>query len=658
MTKQQSSRQRGFSLWEMLILLSLIAGLAVVTTRFLLEQPAELAEVSLGTLQRADQALLGFAASNHRLPCPDTNGDGFENCGSAEKGALPYRTLGFYGALIGPDAPRLQYMVYRDTSNGGLADLASAEAVRFRPVNWEGEAYDFNAINGLDFCVGVAAAADLPNMARASIGSRNVAYGLAAPGRHDADGSGSLFDGANALGAASMESPWRQRDASYDDVVISRSFGSLINELNCASAISSIQTTALAIDSVEEILDQAEGLKESAIIAVVMNSVQTVIAGISLVMAIKAVAAAIVTLSAAITGLAGAIASCIVLVGCAFIPTFTAAVVAGAIGVALSAVAAGLTAGGLAASIAATVLSGMALARTGAEVSDADFPDDWAELDGFDIGDSADAEEGILEAIESARQLEAEALDELNDANAKLTAAQQRRDDIEGRLRQCAIDADKADDDDEEDGTEAQERLETAFNAARARNEQELEVADQESEVEQATALVFEYEQAEQQLLERLGENLSDAERTSVQNQLAEVREDLEEQRERRAQAQIDLNQARSDYDARLSEFQAARNDFNAVASCGFDSTVFPPRLFEPGLWQEADREVTLRQTAVREAEENLVAAREARENLEEALGVIRGTPGGDSGSNPGSSSFWASPLDVLRAMNARGVSP
>lgn len=87
---------KGFTLLEMAIVL-LIVGLMLGSLLMPLTHQMENTKrkQTKETLQLVHDALLGFAISNGRLPCPDSDGDGVENspCANTE-GDLPWTTLG------------------------------------------------------------------------------------------------------------------------------------------------------------------------------------------------------------------------------------------------------------------------------------------------------------------------------------------------------------------------------------------------------------------------------------------------------------------------------------------------------------------------------------------------------------------------------------
>lgn len=88
-------RQRGFSLLELAVALVVLGGLAgiALTAAAWASQRHRIVEAR-HALERAEQALIAYAESHSRLPCPDADGSGLEDCGSgAGSGRLPYATL-------------------------------------------------------------------------------------------------------------------------------------------------------------------------------------------------------------------------------------------------------------------------------------------------------------------------------------------------------------------------------------------------------------------------------------------------------------------------------------------------------------------------------------------------------------------------------------
>ncbi len=365
---------RGFSLLETALVVLLIGG-ALVTGFLLLRAPAPVrqAQVQEQALQAADEALVAYAAAYARLPCPVSAPNSDTCVATGAKGWLPVRALedGLQRSLAVDNRrlPPLRYVAY---GGSGGVDLAVASD-RFNPQQWDGTAYEFKAINGLDLCAGLAGAATesaTANSARANVldadGLRiNVAYALAAAGPSAGNASG-RFDGHNQDDSAQMESPAQLASADYDDRVRARSFDSLARTLGCGYAdasspdnvmAASLDLVALGVDMANEVSEQHDGNKEDTELSVVFASLSEVFAGINVALAGANIANSSSTLATASAQLAAAIVACALppWAQCALIPVYTAAVTAGGIAVGLS--------------IAATVAASLALAPTSAALA-------------------------------------------------------------------------------------------------------------------------------------------------------------------------------------------------------------------------------------------------------------------------------------------------
>ena len=200
-------------------------------------------------LAAADQALVGFAAVHSRLPCPDTTGNGQENCAGNSVGRLPVVTLG----LVRSDLAQVRYGVFRAAQTDPRldADLAALPAKdRFAPLIATGYPVVvltpsplLGRINGIDFCAALRSGGALPaNSTRLHIQDgagamiKNVAYALALPGAMDADNDGSGFDAPHAS-ATGFASPARPIGVAYDDGVLAVDFSQLFTRMSCAGVL-------------------------------------------------------------------------------------------------------------------------------------------------------------------------------------------------------------------------------------------------------------------------------------------------------------------------------------------------------------------------------------------------------------------------------------
>ncbi len=237
----------GYTLIELSIALVVLGIVIVLIWRFVgLNADYALSNSQRAMMRSADQAISGFVLYNSRLPCPDTNGDGLEDCGGAAAvGTLPAVTIG----MSQVDAIRIRYGVYRNASVTGTldADLAATNdrmpmlATRGDPLYGFPD-FDNAQSNGIDLCVA------LRNGANSALNDNylhvvtpekhiNVAYALAMASRQNADQSGGLFDDSNAGAGVAFEAPSRVTDGSYDDRVVAVGFDRLIGRLNCSETL-------------------------------------------------------------------------------------------------------------------------------------------------------------------------------------------------------------------------------------------------------------------------------------------------------------------------------------------------------------------------------------------------------------------------------------
>jgi len=239
---------RGYTLVEMAVVLVVLGLVAVVAAklapRFMAigKNPTNFEQIA-----SIEDTLTGFVFTHSRLPCPDSNADGIEDCGGGlARGYLPFRTLGMPGQARNSSGLALRYAVFRNSA--GNSDLAS-RVDRFAPLLPAGTAPTavatvLGVANALDMCKALhSAGLSTVDTNRLFTGSgtdaRNVAWVLLDPGAGDADGDGNLLDGANATGTG-FERADRAMDAAYDDQVVSMSFVSLWAKLGCAAVFSAV----------------------------------------------------------------------------------------------------------------------------------------------------------------------------------------------------------------------------------------------------------------------------------------------------------------------------------------------------------------------------------------------------------------------------------
>ncbi|PJI97104.1 hypothetical protein CLU85_1873 [Acidovorax sp. 69] len=303
MYRPSARRLRGFGLLQVLLLISVMAGLATMGYLQWRERTAiESSRQERQALAQADQAIIAFATVMRRLPCPDTNRDGEEDCGALadQKGWLPSTTLRLAGADPGVDVGQLRYLVQRGAGGNNLTELTDS----WRPLEYDEDGQTFSAMRAGGYPNDILTLTDLcqrletarttaPGAALARVNAtplRSVAYALAHPGNNDADGDGDLFDGANSNAGGNanlMEDPVRRPVlAVYNDIVLERSFASLQSSFHCQPLIDSINTVALGHDVVEQVAEMRADNIEAAQRAVAFSTLAAVMTGLEIVLAV------------------------------------------------------------------------------------------------------------------------------------------------------------------------------------------------------------------------------------------------------------------------------------------------------------------------------------------------------------------------------------
>ncbi len=226
----------GFSLIEIAVVLAVSAVIGLAIWKLL---PALRGAASENTpraqLLDAQQALEGFVLLQHRLPCPDANGDGLEDCGgTAAAGSLPFRTLALsQGATI-------RYGAFRN-ANAALptidADLVVAR-LRFSPPVPPVPAPSPGVIGGLDFCVALKNAIAVSPAGVVAAGAIPVAFALVHPGENG------QIETANTTTSFAIGSAPKQ--AGYDDQVLTAGLSEMFGRINCPERLGTANGAARA----------------------------------------------------------------------------------------------------------------------------------------------------------------------------------------------------------------------------------------------------------------------------------------------------------------------------------------------------------------------------------------------------------------------------
>ena len=153
--------QQGFSLLEMaivLVVLGLILGGILMPLSTQMEKQDR--DETQRTLQDIQDALIGYAMANGRLPCPDTDGDGIIDMGgtcSNVQGTIPWVDLG-----VGKEDAWGRPFTYRVT--GSFADNTDGTGCGTATVGVSFELCSVADINILDATAGNPVANQVPAM--------------------------------------------------------------------------------------------------------------------------------------------------------------------------------------------------------------------------------------------------------------------------------------------------------------------------------------------------------------------------------------------------------------------------------------------------------------------------------------------------------------
>ncbi|MDX1352356.1 MAG: type II secretion system protein [Thiomicrorhabdus sp.] len=245
------NKERGFSLIELSIVLVIIGVLSMASLQvFNAVNNYRNQTLANKALLQAQQALVFFAQGNFRLPCPDINGDGYEDCaGGYKTGQLPFYTVGLpvssQVADVDVGFQNLIYGVFRDAANDAeLTVLAERTGDSLGDADYQ-NMDDFKkalsnasllaVTNNQPFITGDNHSSGSEDCSTNQVA--NGAFWLASSSFEDADGNGNFFDGVNASlkhdgsGSLCFAAPSRRQDANYVDRVSGLAFSELIGLL-------------------------------------------------------------------------------------------------------------------------------------------------------------------------------------------------------------------------------------------------------------------------------------------------------------------------------------------------------------------------------------------------------------------------------------------
>lgn len=264
-------KKAGYTLIELSIALVILGVVIMLVWRFVgYNAQYATSNSERNILRSADMAITGFALAHDRMPCPDTSGDGLEDCAGAAVGELPSVSLGMSQITAG----QIRYGVYRNAVVPAISDADLAVAKDRMPMlathNSPLVGFDLvrNQSNGIDLCVALRNASNYatsnPNdTARLHVLSPSpenaisVAYALAIASSSNADETGGLLDAGNDGTNLAFEAPSRVTDGTYDDRVVAVGFDRLNGRLNCNETLAATTHANANAATAAEIMHQA-----------------------------------------------------------------------------------------------------------------------------------------------------------------------------------------------------------------------------------------------------------------------------------------------------------------------------------------------------------------------------------------------------------------
>ncbi|GHU44933.1 hypothetical protein AGMMS50289_14620 [Betaproteobacteria bacterium] len=222
---------RGFTLLELALVLVALGVLTLfASSAFSGSNQKQVRQQSSAEAEVAREAIRYFVLANKRLPCPDIDNNGYEDCvGGQERGFLPYLNLG----LTENVSNRMRYAVYRNSGDNDVTRLVERTGDAENTPDYMGYGDTLAALELIQpFPVNPAhihvAGIDAAGVSTCDNGS-HPAFLLIVPNQ-DQDADDNPFDGVNVSGNC-FANPLQPFAWNYDDFVATESLTALMGWL-------------------------------------------------------------------------------------------------------------------------------------------------------------------------------------------------------------------------------------------------------------------------------------------------------------------------------------------------------------------------------------------------------------------------------------------
>jgi prepilin-type N-terminal cleavage/methylation domain-containing protein len=221
---------RGFSLIELTVVLVVIGVLGLLASSAFSGPDGAASLRGQAEADRVREAVRYFVLANRRLPCPDGDGDAYEDCAAAgEFGFVPYLALGLEDAAH----DRMRYAVYRGSGDDDVSLLVERTGDAEGQPDYLGYGDTIEALKKIPATLTASHARVAAVTADGASDCGNATHPafVLIVSNADRDGDGDVRDGVNAGGSPCVASPLQPGSSIHDDVVVAETADALIEWL-------------------------------------------------------------------------------------------------------------------------------------------------------------------------------------------------------------------------------------------------------------------------------------------------------------------------------------------------------------------------------------------------------------------------------------------